>query len=329
VVILVIVIVLIFKKHKQYDGSSELALNYIAKKHLPSIFKRGIVKDDKQSKYISPKTKLQINAILSSGSLTHYYSLCYLISKFMNVKKHDEIIELLNKYDNDEDIYRAIADKNVSSPRDETYMARCIKEQIDFTIGENKYKPINEKSTILDVGCGTCKMIEHIGELYNMAKGNIHGVDIKKWAAYSEEKRKGLNITYETIEEDGVLPFENSKFDLIMCNMVLHHTKPLNKLLSEISRCLNNNGILFIREHAPIGSNDRMIIDIEHMLYASIEGIYPKVLDEYFGDYKNIIDMRALIENKGLKYIISGENITKIDQVINSDKSYWTIFIKK
>ena len=105
------------------------------------------------------------------------------------------------------------------------------------------------------------------------------------------------------LNEDGILPFENSKFCLISAFMVLHHVRPIEKLLSEISRILKPNGYFFIREHYAMCKIDYMLCDIEHALYDVVQRNDITFFDKYHGIYYDWLEWDYILEKHGLKYI--------------------------
>jgi len=96
---------------------------------------------------------------------------------------------------------------------------------------------VNIAESILFIGVGTGDVIP----LLQTRGKKIVGIDLNK-------DFLSLAAQYcETIEGDGsVLPFENNSFDLIICNMVLHHIVGqgnLEKTFTEASRVLINGGV--------------------------------------------------------------------------------------
>ena len=63
-----------------------------------------------------------------------------------------------------------------------------------------------------------------------------------------EKKIKILDIKYVEPTIEGVINFENNKFDLITSFGVLHHIPNVSFVISEISRVLNNGGLFLFRE---------------------------------------------------------------------------------
>lgn len=62
------------------------------------------------------------------------------------------------------------------------------------------------------------------------------------------KKIKTLDIKYEEPTIEGVINFEDNKFDLITSFGVLHHIPNVSFVISEISRVLNDGGLFLFRE---------------------------------------------------------------------------------
>jgi ubiquinone/menaquinone biosynthesis C-methylase UbiE len=112
--------------------------------------------------------------------------------------------------------------------------------------GEELTKLIEEKSTILDVGCGSGKISEY---LYK--KGYIvTGIDINK-KALEENKKRNVDITYSEADITKKIPFEDSSFDAITIPYVfvsIIDKKAAQRAADELIRVLKTDGILWLCE---------------------------------------------------------------------------------
>lgn len=79
-----------------------------------------------------------------------------------------------------------------------------------------------------------------------------------------------MNVTIIEYDDQFNLPLKNETIDLAVVFVVLHHLtfEERNKLLSEISRILTNDGILIIREHnSNKDENFETYIDLLHIFW--------------------------------------------------------------
>lgn len=90
----------------------------------------------------------------------------------------------------------------------------------------------------LDVGCGAGTLLDIAKEL----KWEATGVEVSKAIAEHLNKR-GLNVFAGTLEEGN---FPDDHFDAITCTEVIEHVPNPKEFLTEISRILSPNGILWM-----------------------------------------------------------------------------------
>ena len=108
----------------------------------------------------------------------------------------------------------------------------------------SELKELPKNALILDVGCGTGKLIE----ILNKLNFKTYGVDISNTALKLASSRK-INTAHflQGISEN--IPFRNEQFDAITCIDVLYHKKVKNSgiCLKEIHRLLKKNGFLVLQ----------------------------------------------------------------------------------
>ncbi len=102
---------------------------------------------------------------------------------------------------------------------------------------------VETDSTILDVACGT-GLVSF--EAAKKAK-KVYGIDIAP-SMIEEAKKKTREMEIKNVEfsvEDAYkLPFDNNRFDTVICNNALHNMKYPEDVLSEIKRVLKPGGRL-------------------------------------------------------------------------------------
>lgn len=131
-----------------------------------------------------------------------------------------------------------------------------------------------EINKYLDVGCGNGKFAITMGELLNLKKDDIYGVDLDN---FSEQKDWGRakfkdKFIFKELQYNKPYPFEDNYFDLITIKMVLHHVTNLDFTLKELVRILKINGSLIVVEHDAFTYADYMLNDIEHGFYINVFG---------------------------------------------------------
>lgn len=96
---------------------------------------------------------------------------------------------------------------------------------------------------ILDIG--VCTGLIYKKYLINFLKKNsVYGIDIdEKFLKIAEEL--GINVKSCNLDKEKI-PFDDNKFDLVLCDSILEHTLNPKGLLEEISRVINKNGRLIV-----------------------------------------------------------------------------------
>jgi ubiquinone/menaquinone biosynthesis C-methylase UbiE len=94
---------------------------------------------------------------------------------------------------------------------------------------------------VLDVGCGTGKMLRSMPACYQR-----YGIDIDQ-RIIDFARQKGGGVNYE-VGDSNNLPYGDNSFDLVMCHSVLHHLKDPRQTVEEILRVVKPDGAVFIRD---------------------------------------------------------------------------------
>jgi ubiquinone/menaquinone biosynthesis C-methylase UbiE len=125
---------------------------------------------------------------------------------------------------------------------------------------ENKTRDLDSRATqqllsdlsfsdLLELGCGTGKNTEWFARKAN----HVSAVDFSDvMISKAKEKITASNIEFITADISQRLPFADSSFDLVTCNLVLEHIKNLQPVLSEVSRVLKSGGKFFVSELHPM-----------------------------------------------------------------------------
>lgn len=103
---------------------------------------------------------------------------------------------------------------------------------------------------ILDVGCDGGTLLREVAA--SVGASRVVGIDLSDEAvAYSLSKSPEFDLA---VGDGEALPFADSSFDAIFCSEVLEHVERPEKLLSEIRRCLRDDGygVLAVPQETPL-----------------------------------------------------------------------------
>lgn len=103
-----------------------------------------------------------------------------------------------------------------------------------------KHIVLENKSDVLEIGCGVGITAAHLHNKYNMG---VIGTDVDPEQIMLAKKHHKESKRLKFMELDATtLPFENQEFDMIFSMFVLHHIGSWDKTLNEIGRVLKPNG---------------------------------------------------------------------------------------
>ena len=139
---------------------------------------------------------------------------------------------------------------------DRHWMQRIIFAPIQRTVLQLAEEEIGRPGTILDVGCGTGKLLRSASQRFPAAK--LVGVDaaiemVKQ--ARSSTPDGTIQFQQATAEE---LPFLNDSFDLVFSTMTFHHWQNQKRGAAEVARVLTPNGRWLLAEFVPSGFMKRV-----------------------------------------------------------------------
>lgn len=113
---------------------------------------------------------------------------------------------------------------------------RCMYEEIINRVLEMQPK------NILDLGCGNGNILDILSKCTSY---DLYGLDLSE-NMINEAKKKLKDKARLKIGDAENLPYEDNKFDVIICNASFHHYTHPQKVLKEIRRVLAPNGILIL-----------------------------------------------------------------------------------
>jgi SAM-dependent methyltransferase len=184
------------------------------------------------------------------NNFTNYNIVKYIFKKFQNNIQDNEIINIINK-------------------NKKSYAPKPICHKWDFAIQLlcSKLHDI-EDIIYLDIGCGDARKTKLFYKYLNLSKENTYCTDIQSWGGYSKDK-SSLPFQFKLIN-DNKLNYEDNKFNIVTCILTLHHISDLDLFIKEIYRIIKPGGYLLLIEHSVYTDFDRILINIQHMLYSAL-----------------------------------------------------------
>ncbi|MBI4692174.1 MAG: class I SAM-dependent methyltransferase [Candidatus Terrybacteria bacterium] len=153
-----------------------------------------------------------------------------------------------------------------------------------------------DKIIFCDAGCGNGIYIKYIKD--NYLDIEIYGFDFSEEIVKVAVNNTGVSsIIKGNLEE---IPFENNKFDIILCTQVIEHLLDDKKGMAELCRVLKKGGYLVIstdNKHNFISKLLNLPNTIFSVPYKIIKAIFFKKSDKYFPhksysikEFKNLIN---------------------------------------
>jgi ubiquinone/menaquinone biosynthesis C-methylase UbiE len=134
---------------------------------------------------------------------------------------------------------------------DRHWMQRVIFEPVQRTVLKLATEQVPHPGAILDVGCGT-------GRLLGLAQGRFPGAKLAGVDAAIEMVRQaqasnpgGAIGFQQALAEE--LPFANASFDLVFSTMTFHHWADQSRGIAEIARVLTPGGRWLLAEFVASG----------------------------------------------------------------------------
>jgi len=163
-----------------------------------------------------------------------------------------------------------------------------------FIIGLKAFEKIGKSdSRVLDIGCGAGSLTALQQE---KCPGFIfEGIDISKKAIkLAKESYPGIKFSVASAESVGMI---GKKYDAVSISEVIEHVKDPEKVLNNIYKILNKNGVLYLT--TPLEADSRTLVG---KIYGS-RGIKAR---ETIGGHIQIFDektIKSLVKKSGFKII--------------------------
>lgn len=126
-----------------------------------------------------------------------------------------------------------------------------------------EYNSANTASSILDVGCSIGISTEYLYKSFLNCK-HIAGLDLSPYfISLATYRAKELRLPVKYYHQNAETPNINEKFDLIVCNFILHEVPrlPTEKILSSLTNLLKDGGVLAIVDLDPTKVQNNMVVD--------------------------------------------------------------------
>ena len=123
--------------------------------------------------------------------------------------------------------------------KEDLYWKEHINKDLEEDLWINDYKEYLKGGSCLDLGCG-------LGQFSKWFMENGYEVISSDISKIALDKVKEFNKNVVNIDMREKLPFEDNRFDLVFANLSIHYFSDLDtkKLMNEIKRILNKNGLL-------------------------------------------------------------------------------------
>jgi ubiquinone/menaquinone biosynthesis C-methylase UbiE len=135
---------------------------------------------------------------------------------------------------------------------DRHWLQRIVFEPVQRTVLELAQETVANPSAILDVGCGTGRLLRIAASRFPRA--NLVGIDaaaeMVKQAQASIPDASKIRFQQAVAEN---LPFQDHQFDLVFSTLTFHHWTDQAKGLSEVGRVLAPGGRWLLADVMPTG----------------------------------------------------------------------------
>lgn len=126
-----------------------------------------------------------------------------------------------------------------------------------FMHNVNQYCKANKQ--VLDIGCGTGMMLNALA-LHN-PKCNFHGIDFSNALQYAKQFAIDNHIKNVSYEQQDLFKLDyEKKYDVVIAQSVLTHTKKWHHALEILKNLIKPNGILIVSVYSPVGKSIQKIM---------------------------------------------------------------------
>ncbi|WP_431688835.1 class I SAM-dependent methyltransferase [Hahella sp. NBU794] len=149
-------------------------------------------------------------------------------------------LDFLNNSDN-----RGHAERIILGDSLQRHYEACSQSSREVVRWVSQYVDRNNVKSILEVGSSIGMNCVALAEEYPGAK--VTGIEPEHEAVNVAEALSKEVATCRFVRGFGEsLPFEDGEFDLILCSTVIEHVRDVEKVISEMTRVLSKNGVIYI-----------------------------------------------------------------------------------
>lgn len=132
---------------------------------------------------------------------------------------------------------------------------------------------LTNAKNVLDLGCGT-GLVTNLFALRNKSI-NFTGIDFSTSIDFAKKFSKSHSIKNIHFEKCDILSYKaNKKFDIVLCQGVLHHIPDIDNAVENIKKLVSDDGKIILGLYHPMGKFLKKIIKINYdnnMLYKDQE----------------------------------------------------------
>ena len=137
-----------------------------------------------------------------------------------------------------------------ASTYDRSYLQRLVFEPVQRTLLQVAATAKPRATAILDVGCGTGRLLRAAEGLFPGAR--LEGVDAAPAMVKRAQAESDSGITFrQGVAEQ--LPFGEAEFDLVFSTMTFHHWADQGRGAAEVARVMRADGRWLLAEFVPKG----------------------------------------------------------------------------
>ncbi|MEL7038102.1 MAG: class I SAM-dependent methyltransferase [Cyanobacteria bacterium J06592_8] len=124
-----------------------------------------------------------------------------------------------------------------------------------------EYVQFPEQANILDIGCGTGRLLERIAKQFPIVTGT--GFDFSEEMIHQARTQNPYpqRLTFTTGNVDS-LPFEDCQFDAVFCTIsFLHYPQP-QQVFEQIDRVLRPGGCFYLADYRAWDSTPELLVPV-------------------------------------------------------------------